>query len=133
MTARSIFSLLALVLALAFSAPARAADAKVDGIWKSTFKAQDGTERTTTFKLKVEGDKVTGTVSGRNNTEIAIENGTFKDGTVSFSVTRENDGKKFTSKYSGKLDGDIIKGNSERPGRDGGEAVKRDWEAKRDK
>jgi hypothetical protein len=133
MSARPLVTLFALLLAVVCSPAAKAADATIDGTWKSTFKAQDGTERTTTFKLKLEGDKVTGTASGRNNTETAIENGTFKDGTVAFAVTREANGNKFTTKYSGKLDGDTIKGTSERPGRDGGEAVKRDWEAKREK
>jgi len=133
MTARCTTALFAIVIALAFSTTAKADDKTVDGTWKSTFKAQDGTERTTTFKFKTEGDKVTGTASGRNNTDTAIEDGKFKDGTLSFSVTREFNGNKFTIKYSGKLDGDTIKGTSERPGQDGGDPVKRDWEAKREK
>jgi len=133
MTARWTASLVAIVVALCFSTAARADDKTVDGTWKSTFKAQDGTERTTTFKFKTEGDKITGTASGRNNTDTAIEDGKFKDGTLSFTVTREFNGNKFTIKYSGKLDGDTIKGTSERPGQDGGDPVKRDWEAKREK
>ena len=133
MTARWTASFLAIVVALAFTAAARADDKTIDGTWKSTFKAQDGTERTTTYKLKLDGDKVTGTVSGRNNTETAIEDGTFKDGTVSFSVTRTMNSNKVTTKYTGKLDGDTIKGSSERPGQGGGEPVKRDWVATREK
>ena len=58
MTARRIAPLLAIVIALSFTAMAKADDKTVDGTWESTFKAQDGTERTTTFKLKQEGDKV---------------------------------------------------------------------------
>ncbi|HET6251004.1 MAG TPA: hypothetical protein VFE47_25165 [Tepidisphaeraceae bacterium] len=134
MNARWTAPLLALVALLAFSAvAAKAADATVDGTWKSTFKTQNGTERTTTYKFKLEGNKVTGTISGRNNTETPIEDGTFKDGTLSFSVTREFNNNKVTIKYTGKLDGDTIKGSSERPGANGGDAVKRDWEAKREK
>jgi hypothetical protein len=133
MTARCTAPFLAIVIALAFTAGARADDKTIDGNWKSTFKAQDGTERTTTYKLKLDGDKLTGTVSGRNNTETAIEDGTFKDGTVSFSVTREFNNNKVTIKYSGKLDGDTIKGSSERPGQNGGDPVKRDWTATREK
>ena len=63
--------------------------------------------------------------AGRNNTDTAIEDGKFKDGTLTFTVTREFNGNKFTPKYSGKLDGDTIKGSSERPGQDGGDPVKR--------
>ncbi|MDB5355837.1 MAG: hypothetical protein JWN24_2290 [Phycisphaerales bacterium] len=133
MTARWTAPLLALVVALAFTASARAADKTIDGTWKSTFKAQDGTERVTTFKLKQEGDKVTGTVSGRNNSESDIQDGKIKDGTITFSVTREFNNNKVTIKYEGKLDGDTIKGTREMPGRDGGDPVKRDFEAKREK
>jgi hypothetical protein len=132
MAARCTAPLLALVAALAFTAAARA-DSTVDGTWKSTFKTQDGTERTITYKFKLDGDKVTGTVSGRNNTETAIENGTFANGTLSFSVTRERNNAKVTTKYEAKLDGDTLKGSSESPGRDGGEARKRDWTATREK
>lgn len=133
MTARWIAPLLALMVALAFTSSVKADDKTVEGTWKSTFKTQDGTERTTTYKFKLEGDKVTGTVTGRNNTETAIDDGTFKDGTISFSVTREFNNNKVTIKYSGKLDGDTIKGSSERPGQNGGEPVKRDWTATREK
>jgi hypothetical protein len=50
---------------------------------------------------------------------------------VTFSVTREFNGNSFTAKYSGKLDGDTIKGkvDTER----NGETRSRDWEAKRSK
>lgn len=87
--------------------------------------------RDMTLKLKLEGDKLTGTMLGRNNTETAIEDASFKDGEVAFSVTRERNGQKFTTKYKGKLDGDTIKGKSESM-RDG-QAMSRDWEAKREK
>ena|ERR1700678_1541613 len=132
MTARYTAPLLALAMALAFTASARAAGT-VAGTWKSTFKGQDGTERTITYKFTVDGDKVTGTVSGRNNTETPIENATFTDGTLSFSITRERNNVKVTTKYEAKLDGDTLKGTSEAPGRDGGAARKRDWTATREK
>lgn len=99
------------------------------GTWKWSFTRGDQT-REVTLKLKLEGDKLTGSMPGRNNTETQIENGSFKDGTVSFEVTREFNGQKRTTKYSGKLDGDTIKGETEFTGRDG-QAQKRPWEAKR--
>jgi hypothetical protein len=82
-----------------------------------------------TLKLKLEGDKLTGVLPGRQGRETKIEDGTFKDGTVSFKVTREREGQKFTSTYSGKVTGDTIKGKieSER----NGQKRSRDWEAKR--
>ena len=133
MIARWTAPLLALVVALAFTASAKAADSTIDGTWKSTFKAQDGTERTTTFKFKHDGDKLTGTVSGRNNSETEIEDGKIKDATITFSVTREFNNNKVTTKYEAKLDGDTLKGTREMPGRNGGDPVKRDFEAKREK
>jgi hypothetical protein len=96
--------------------------------WLVTFNDQS---REMTLKLKLDGDKLTGSMLGRNNQETAIEDAKFKDGEVSFSVTRERNGQKFTTKYAGKLDGDTIKGKSKSE-RDG-QTQERDWEAKRAK
>jgi hypothetical protein len=80
----------------------------------------------------LEGDKLTGALVGRNDQETAIEAANYKDGELSFSVTREFGGNKMTTKYSGKVTGDTIKGTIEMPGRDGGEPRKMEWEAKRE-
>ncbi|HUE71523.1 MAG TPA: hypothetical protein VMP01_11625 [Pirellulaceae bacterium] len=110
-----------------FAGIAAAADANPTGTWKWSVTRNEKT-RETTLKLKLEGDKLTGSISGRNQ-DTPIENASFKDGTVSFSVTREFNNQKFTTKYSGKLDGDAVKGTSETE-RDG-QKQSRDWEAKR--
>ncbi len=109
----------------------RAAD-KPDptGTWKWSFTVND-MKRDVTLKLKLDGDKLTGAMLGRNNQETAIEEASFKDGEVAFSVTRERNGQKSTTKYKGKLDGDTIKGKSE--GVRDGQTQSRDWEAKREK
>lgn len=99
------------------------------GTWKWKMMGRNGQEREVTLKLKLEGEKLTGTVSGRNNNDTNIEDATFKDGEVAFSVTREMNGQKFTTTYKGKLDGDAIKGKVKR----GNQTEERDWEAKRDK
>ena len=96
--------------------------------WSVTFNNQT---RESTLKLKMEGDKLTGVMLGRDNAETKIEEASFKDGEVAFSVTRERNGQKFTSKYKGKLEGDTIKGKIEMT-RDG-QPQSRDWEAKREK
>jgi hypothetical protein len=84
-----------------------------------------------TLNLKLEGDKLTGSMPGRNNTETPIADATYKDGELSFTVTREFNDQKFTTKYTGKISGDTIKGKieSER----GGQKRTTDWEAKRAK
>jgi hypothetical protein len=118
-------------LSLAVALNASAEDKKIDltGTWKSSFTNQDGQVRESSFKLKAEGDKLTGTVSGRNN-DSAIEEGKIKGDEVSFQVTREFNGNKMVIKYTGKVSGDTITGKSESE-RDG-QARTRDWIAKRE-
>ena len=122
------------VLAFVFAGVARAADDKkspVEGTWKWTVQGQNNQSFEQTMKLKMEGDKVTGVILGRNNTETKIDDATFKDGVLAFSVTRERNGNKVTSKYNGKVDGDTIKGKIETERN--GQTQSRDWEAKREK
>jgi hypothetical protein len=95
-----------------------------NGTWKWT---SGNNNRESTLKLKLDGDKLTGTIKMRNN-DVNIEDATFKDGEISFSVTRDNNGTKTVIKYKGKLTGDTIKGKISVEGRDD-----RDWEAKRSK
>ena len=109
-----------------------AADDNTDptGTWKWSVTRNNQT-RESTLKLKLEGDKLTGAMLGRNNQETAIENASYKDGEVAFTVTREFNGQKFTQKFKGKVSGDTIKGTVEFE-RDG-QTQSRDWEAKREK
>lgn len=100
------------------------------GTWKWTVTRNDN-KIDITLKLKYADSKLSGTITGRNNQESAIDDATFKDGEIAFSVTREFNGQKFTTKYKGKLDGDTIKGKADTE-RDG-QTNSRDWEAKRDK
>ena len=122
---------------VAIVAPALAQDkATATGTWKWTQQGRQGGNPTeVTMKLKQEGDKLTGTVSsnfGGNPVETAISDATIKDGELKFNVVREGqDGTKRITSYTGKLDGDTIKGSIERERQ--GEKVKTDWEAKRAK
>jgi hypothetical protein len=121
----------AIVLAFAAPAVARADDkANPTGTWKWTVNF-GGQDREITLKLKADGDKLTGAIVRANAQETKIDDGTFKDGEVSFTVTRERNGQKFTMKYKGKVSGDTIKGKTEFE-RDG-QPQSRDWEAKRAK
>ena len=80
--------------------------------------------------MKADGDKLTGAIVRANAQETKIDDGTFKDGEVSFTVTRERNGQKFTMKYKGKVSGDTIKGKTESDRN--GESQTRDWNAKRE-
>jgi hypothetical protein len=103
-----------LALALGFTSTVQAQDKKIDvtGTWKTSFTNQNGQVRESTFKLKAEGEKLTGTISGRQN-DTAIEEGKIKGDEISFKVTREFNNNKVTTKYTGKVSGDTIKGKSE--------------------
>ena len=100
------------------------------GTWKWTVDF-GGRTREMTLKLKLDGDKLTGSMVGREGKDIPIEDASYKDGDVSFQVTRERDGRKITTKYTGKVSGDTLKGKAEFER--GGQAQSRDWEAKRAK
>ncbi len=120
---------------LALGAVAQAQDKKVDpsGTWTWTVPGRNGgPDRKSTLKLKLEGDKLTGTLSapgrGGQNNDTEIADGKINGDEISFAVTREFQGNKVTTKYNGKVSGDSIKGKAER----NGEAQSRDWEAKRE-
>ena len=119
---------------------ALAAEASPAGTWKYTQPGRGGgpgMERTLVLDLK--DGQLTGTLKGASMGQMeipdtAIADGSFKDGTIAFTVTVEFNGNKRTTKYSGKLDGDKITGSTERPGRGEGAApVKTDWVATRAK
>ena len=105
---------LAVAVALVACVGVARAEDKSDptGTWKWTVDF-GGQTREVVLKLKRDGDKLTGTITGRNNQENKIEDGKFKDGEVSFKVTRERDGQKFEMKYTGKVSGDTLKGKTE--------------------
>jgi len=101
--------------------------ASVNGSWKWS-AGRGNNVRDLTLKLKLDGDKLTGTVAIGQD-ELKIEEGTYKDGEVSFKLTIERNGTKRTTKYVGKLSGDSIKGKAE--AERNGQKTSRDWEAKR--
>jgi len=126
---KSLAYVFASILSLTLIASAHAADDPT-GTW--TWKMErNGQTRELTLKLKLDGEKLTGSMPGRDNNETPIADGSFKNGELSFTITREFNGNKMTQKFSGKVSGDSIKGKieSER----NGEKQSRDWEAKRSK
>jgi hypothetical protein len=129
--ARIVCKLLILALAVASHSLAAGAQSKSDptGTWTYSFTTQNGQTIESTLKLKLNGDKLTGVYVGRNNNETPIENATFKDGEVSFQVTRERDGNKFTTRFRGKVVGDTLNGTSESDF--GGQTRSREFAAKR--
>lgn len=86
--------------------------------------------------LALKDGKLTGKLTspgrgGGDPTTTEISAASFKDDTVTFSIEREFNGNKITSKYTGKVTADAITGTILAPGRGGGEPTPRDWVAKK--
>jgi hypothetical protein len=117
-------------LALGFMTATARAAADPNGTWKWTFTTQNGQELSLSVTLKQEGEKLSGKLT-RGDQSTEISDGMFKNDEVAFTVVRERDGQKFTSKYKGKVDADSIKGKIEIEL--GGEARSFDWNPTREK
>lgn len=120
----------ALVAVCCLAATAQAA-ADPNGTWKWKFTTQGGQEFELSLTLKADGDKLTGAVTLPMGQSIDIKDGTFKNDEVTFQTVFERDGVSRTTKYKGKVEGDTIKGTTERE-RDG-QVNSRDWNATREK
>ncbi len=93
-----LFCAALLVLAAAFAAD-------VTGTWKGSLNG----DRELTFKLKADGNHLTGTVAGLRDKEVAIEKGAIQGSTVTFSVQSEWQGNPITLVYKGEVSGDEIR------------------------
>ena len=103
---RSVFVWSLLALVTVFSAAALAAD--ISGKWKAEVPGRDGTPREQTFNFKVEGDKLTGTVSGmRGDSEIT--DGKVSGDDISFTVIRKFQDREIKQQYTGKVEGNELK------------------------
>ncbi len=121
------------LVGFAAAADEKKADAKKGdptGTWKWEVDRQ-GQKATMTLTLKADGDKLTGEMPGRQGAVTKIEDGKVKDGEVSFTVTRMMGDNKIVTKYTGKVDGDVLKLTAETERN--GEKTKREIEAKREK
>jgi hypothetical protein len=118
----------AVVLATVGAAGMAADDANPTGTWKWSID-RNGTKIETTLMLKLDGDKLTGSITGRDGKPADIEEASWsKDsGEVKFSISRERNGNKTTTKYTGKVSGDTITGTAATGDRS------RDWKADRSK
>lgn len=104
MRTRELLVAFALIGVLAIAASA----ASIDGKWKAEMTTPDGQTRTTNFTFKAEGDKLTGTVSGRQ-ADTPISEGKITGEEISFVVVRNMGGQERKMQYKGKVAGDEIK------------------------
>ncbi len=101
-----------LILCMVIIAWAQDQKSDVSGTWKWTQEGPGG-QMEFALKLKQDGEKLTGTITGFGGEESPIEEGKVKDGAFSFKVTREFGGRPFVTTYSGKLVNGTLKAKSE--------------------
>jgi opacity protein-like surface antigen len=89
--------------------------ADVTGKWTAQVPGRGGQTRETTFNFKVDGEKLTGTMSGMQN-DLEISDGKVKGDEISFKVNVNFQGNEMKMNYKGKVAGDEIKMTREREG-----------------
>ena len=104
-----------LSLLLISAGAALAADAT--GTWKASIETPNGTIETT-FALKVDSGKLTGTVTSGQMGESPISEGKVDGDNISFAVVRSLNGNEFRINYKGKVSDTEIKFTGEIPGMD---------------
>ena len=100
----NLFPLAAMAVLLAMTASA----ADVSGTWTAQVPGRNGQTRETTFNLKADGNKLTGTMSGPQG-EIGIKDGMISGDNISFKVALEFNGNSFVLLFKGVVSGDQIK------------------------
>lgn len=95
-------------LLLSGSLFASAQSKTVAGEWDGTFESPGGA-RPFKLVLKVDGEKLTGTVK-RSSGDLPI-NGTIKGSDISFSYTVNYNGNDLTLYFAGKVNGDSMSGS----------------------
>jgi hypothetical protein len=113
-----------LTLVLAFVTAVSAAD--VTGKWTAQIPGRSGQTRETTFTFKVDGDRLTGTMTAGQGREVAISEGKVSGDTLSFVVSTERGGQTMKQTYTGKIVGDEIQFK-----RESGQGAAREFVAKR--
>ena len=87
---------------------ASAAFADATGKWTWTLNFQ-GQEIKQTLDLKQDGEKLTGTITGRMGQKIEIKDGKATGNDVSFDIVRTFQGQEIKQTFKGTVDGDTLK------------------------
>ena len=115
-----IACLFALLLTLAIAAD-------ISGKWVGDMPGRGGDATPTTFNFKVNGDKLTGTMTGPQG-DIPLQEGKVIGSAISFSTTLDFGGNSVKILYKGTMSGDQMKMTRER---DGGGGQVREFTVKR--
>lgn len=95
---------LALLIGLLALLAATASGADISGKWAGNLQTPDGGNYALTLTLKVDGDKVTGTMTGPNG-DMSIEDGKLDGESVQWVLNVDAGGQQLSFKCSGKLTG----------------------------
>jgi len=106
-----------LLLAAALLCTMTASAADATGKWTGEMPTRGGETRETTFDLKADGAKLTGTMSGPQGS-IEISDGTVSGDNIAFKVKLEFNGNSFVLVFKGKVSGDQIQFTRGREGAD---------------
>jgi hypothetical protein len=99
---------MALLLTLAMAAD-------ISGKWTGDMPGRGGDTALATFTFKVDGEKLTGSMTGPQG-DIALQEGKIAGSQVSFSTTLDFGGNSIKILYKGTVSGDQIKMTREREG-----------------
>jgi hypothetical protein len=107
---KAVFTV-ALALGLCGFVSAREEKANPVGTWKCKYEV-GGQEMESTLVVKMDGDKLVGTMTYPENKESKLKEPKLKDGELTFATDVEFMDMKFTVKYKLKVDGDKLKGKA---------------------
>jgi len=82
--------------------------ADVAGAWKLSYTTENGLRREALLDLKVDGERLTGTVSS-NRGSAQIEDGTIIGNEISFQLVRKGNGDEIAVRYKGRIEDGTMK------------------------
>jgi hypothetical protein len=98
------------------------------GTWNMSVEV-NGKKQEFTLKLKLDGDKLTGAMVGKNGKESVLQNAKYKDGDMSFTIVRDEVGKKMPITVTAIAVGETMSGMADFTL--DGQEQNISWEAKR--
>jgi predicted Ser/Thr protein kinase len=108
----------------------------IAGRWSWTVAGQAGSSGgKVTLSLNYRGSELVGSVSAPgqlpgSGADLTLSELSFKDDILTFSLTRILQGYRIVNRFSGRLEGNVIRGTIEAHGRNG-QMSRREWEAQR--
>ena len=106
MRVQSVAAALVLTFLSAVSVLAAAQDAA--GAWTLSYRTRDGQTLTSTLTVKLDGNKISGTLSSPRGT-VPIDEGTVDGENISFAIIRVGFGDTIRIDYTGKISGDTMR------------------------